>query len=275
MPEGPEIKLAADRITKAVVDQPLTEVFFAFDSLKPYEDVFVGEKVVAIKPRGKALLTRLSNGLSIYSHNQLYGVWYVRKAQSFPTTNRQLRLALHTEKKSALLYSASDILVLNDDEVAGHPFLNRLGPDVLDESVTIEQVLDRLMAKKYMRRGFPTLLLDQNFLCGLGNYLRSEILFLAGVYPTKRPIDCTPDQLEKLARACIEVPRQSYATKGITNDLSVALALKADGKPRWFYRHWVFSRMNQPCYECGDRILKDEVGGRRVYFCPTCQVKGQ
>lgn len=274
MPEGPEIKLAADRITKAVVDQPLTEVFFAFDSLKPYEDVFVGEKVVAIKPRGKALLTRLSNGLSIYSHNQLYGVWYVRKAQSFPTTNRQLRLALHTEKKSALLYSASDILVLNDDEVAGHPFLNRLGPDVLDESVTIEQVLDRLMAKKYMRRGFPTLLLDQNFLCGLGNYLRSEMLFLAGVYPTKRPIDCTPDQLEKLARACIEVPRQSYATKGITNDLSVALALKADGKPRWFYRHWVFSRMNQPCYECGDRILKDEVGGRRVYFCPTCQVKG-
>ncbi len=275
MPEGPEIKLAADRIAKAMVDQPLTEVFFAFDSLKPYEDVFVGEKVIAIKPRGKALLTRLSNGLSIYSHNQLYGVWYVRKAQSFPTTNRQLRLALHTEKKSALLYSASDILVLNDDEVAGHPFLNRLGPDVLDESVTIEQVLDRLMAKKYVRRGFPTLLLDQNFLCGLGNYLRSEILFLAGVDPTKRPIDCTPDQLEKLARACIEVPRQSYATKGITNDLSVALALKADGKPRWFYRHWVFSRMNQPCYECGDRILKDEVGGRRVYFCPTCQVKGQ
>jgi endonuclease VIII len=273
MPEGPEIKLAADRIAKAIVHQPITEVFFAFENLKSYESALCSEQVVSIRPRGKALLTRFSNGLSIYSHNQLYGVWYVRKAQSFPTTNRQLRLALHTSKKSALLYSASDILVLNDDEVAAHPFLNRLGPDILDDTVTIEEVLERLTDKRFMRRGFPTLLLDQSFLCGLGNYLRSEVLFLAGIYPTKRPIDCTSEQLQRLAAAAIEVPRQSYETKGITNDLTRALELKAQGKPRWFYRHWVFSRMNQPCYLCGDRIVKDEVGGRRVYFCPTCQVK--
>jgi endonuclease VIII len=168
-------------------------------------------------------------------------------------------------------YSASDILVLNDDDLMIHPFLQKLGPDVLDESLTATQVEARLLDKKFVRRGFPTLLLNQEFVCGLGNYLRSEVLFLAGIQPSARPIDCTPSQITKLAQAIIQVPRQSYETKGITNDLATALALKAAGKPRWFYRHWVFSRTNQPCYVCGDTIIKDTVGGRRIYYCPTCQ----
>jgi endonuclease VIII len=271
MPEGPEIKLAADRIAKAVVDQPLTEVYFAFEALKPYAAELARERVVAVQPRGKALLTRFSNHLTIYSHNQLYGVWYVRKAQDYPTTNRQLRLAIHTPKKSALLYSASEIMVLNDRELEQHPFLLRLGPDVLDPATTSAEIQARLLSPKFRRRGLPTLLLDQHFICGLGNYLRSEVLFLAGIYPTQRPADCSDHQLQKLAAACITVPRQSYQTKGITNDLERALDLKAQGKPRWFYRHWVFSRAGQPCYRCGTTIVKESAGGRRVYFCPSCQ----
>jgi endonuclease VIII len=271
MPEGPEIRLAADKIATAIVNQPIASLFFAFDHLKSYESVLTESQVISVKPRGKALLTRFENGWTIYSHNQLYGVWYIRKAESYPATNRQLRLAIHTAKKSALLYSASDILVLNDDDLAIHPFLLTLGPDVLDESLTIAQVQSRLLDKRFMRRGFPALLLDQKFVSGLGNYLRSEVLFLAGIKPTLRPIDCTTPQIEKLAAAILEVPRQSYETKGITNDLTTALALKAQGKPRWFYRHWVFSRQNQPCYVCGDTVVKEEAGGRRVYYCPTCQ----
>lgn len=271
MPEGPEIKLAADRIAKAIVDQPIQGIFFAFDHLKSYETALAQARVVSVKPRGKALLTRFSNQLSIYSHNQLYGVWYVRKREDYPETQRQLRLAIHTPKKSALLYSASDICVLNDDEVAAHPFLRRLGPDVLDDRVTVEEVRDRLLDKRFARRSFPTLLLDQQFLCGLGNYLRSEILFVAGVDPLARPIDCSSDQIQRLAEAAIALPRQSYTTRGITNDLAIAQSLKAQGLPRRLYRHWVFGRQGQACYRCGTTIVKDIAGGRRVYFCPHCQ----
>jgi endonuclease VIII len=273
MPEGPEIKLAADRIAKAVVDKPLTEVWFAFEDLKGYEESLALEQILSVRPRGKALLTRFSNGLSIYSHNQLYGVWYVRRSQSFPTTNRQLRLAIHTAKHSALLYSASDIVVLDDDGVAAQPFLRSLGPDVLDQETTVEEVLERLGDRTFCRRGFPALLLDQKFLCGLGNYLRSEILFVAGVNPSVRPVDCSAPQLERLARAAVELPRQSYATKGITNDLAMAMQLKAAGRSRSSYRHWVFGREGRDCYVCGSEILREMVGGRRVYFCPSCQGK--
>lgn len=270
MPEGPEIKRAADQIAKAIVDRPTTELFFAFAHLKPYEAVLTGQTVLSVKPRGKALLIGFENRFSIYSHNQLYGRWEIRAAHSYPETKRQLRLAIHNEKKSALLYSASDIEVLDEMSIALHPFLSNIGPDVLDEATSIAQIVDRFQSKRFYRRSLTALLLDQKFLSGLGNYLRSEILFVAKVHPTLRPIDCTLEQVTQLATASIAVTQQSYETGGITSDLQIAARLKQQGYHRNSYRHWVFNREGQPCFVCGTAIVK-ETAGRRYYFCPVCQ----
>jgi endonuclease-8 len=271
MPEGPEIKRSADAIAQAIAHHTITDIFFAFEHLKSFEAILSRSKVIAVEPRGKALLTRFDNRLNIYSHNQLYGVWMVRKAQSYPKTNRQLRLAIHTHKKSALLYSASDIDVLHDDELATHPFLSRIGPDVLDGKTTAAQIAHRLASKEFHRRRLTTLLLDQHFLSGLGNYLRSEILYAAGVHPSMRPVDCTEEQIKSLAEWAIALPRQSYETGGITNDLDRVAHLKDQGVKRSAYRFYVFNRADQPCYQCGTPIIKDVTGGRRYYFCPVCQ----
>ncbi len=271
MPEGPEIKRAADQIARAIARQPIVEIFFAFDHLKPYALELSQHQIDRIESRGKAMLIRFAHGMTIYSHNQLYGKWMVRAAQSFPTTNRQLRLAIHTPKKSALLYSASDIEVLNDADLPQHPFLKRLGLDVLSDSTTVDQVHQRFQDSKFQRRRFTSLLLDQHFLCGLGNYLRSELMFVGRVNPTLRPIDYQPHGLLRLAEATIALPQQSYLTGGITNDLDHVAALKADGWPRSQYRHWVFNRDGKPCFVCGAPIIKDATGGRRYYYCPSCQ----
>lgn len=273
MPEGPEIQLAADEVAAAMVDKPTTAVCFAFDHLKKYEVGLTGVVVTAVQARGKAMLTRFANDWNIYSHNQLYGKWIVCDAHDYPDTNRQLRLAIHNEEKSALLYSASEIEVLLDGELDSHPFLSKLGPDVLDTAVTIPQVAARFTAERFKRRRLTTLLLDQGFLAGLGNYLRSEVLFVARVHPSLRPLDCTPAQIEALAEAAVSLTRQSYQTKGITNDLQLADKLKAEGLDFRGYRFWVFDRDGRPCYNCGTAIVKDSIGGRRLYYCPTCQAK--
>lgn len=271
MPEGPEIRRAADQIAKAIVDRTVTSVFFAFSHLKPYESIFQEQQVTAVQTKGKAMLIRFENQLSIYSHNQLYGKWMIRPVHDYPQTTRQLRLAIHNEKKSALLYSASDIQVLDEVAVAHHPFLSKLGPDVLDQSTTVGQIAERLLDRRFYRRSLATLLLDQQFLCGLGNYLRSEVLFVAKVPPAFRPLDCSEEQILKLAEASIAVTYQSYISKGITNDLQFAQRLKAEGKRRSDCRHYVFGREGKPCYVCGTTIVKDMLAGRRLYYCPTCQ----
>ena len=271
MPEGPEIRKAADKLERAIAGQPVEAIFFAFEHLKPYESRLTGTKVRQIQTFGKALVTCFDHDLCVYSHNQLYGKWMVRQAYNYPETNRQLRLAIHTAKKSALLYSASDIEVLPQAEIHNHPFIRKLGLDVLAMTITASQVRDRALSKTFYRRRFTGLLLDQSFLCGVGNYLRSEILFVGGIHPTRRPIDCTADQLDRWAEAAIALPQQSYAHGGITNDLELATLLKHEGYTRRQYRHWVFGRQGQPCFRCGTAIVKDNTGGRRVYFCPTCQ----
>ena len=73
-------------------------------------------RVLRVDTRGKALLIRFEQGLTLYAHNQLYGRWYLNKRGTFPKTGRSLRVALHTETDSALLYSASDIAVLLPEE---------------------------------------------------------------------------------------------------------------------------------------------------------------
>jgi endonuclease VIII len=271
VPEGPEIRRAADQIAAAVVQQPLQEVWFAFPHLQACSAALGNSQVTAVQTRGKAMLIRFSNDLSIYSHNQLYGKWVVRRAYSYPQTNRQLRLAIHCDRKSSLLYSASDIEVLDDDTIVAHPFLSRIGPDILSDQISIKDIKKRLQSAQFYRRRLTTLLLDQHFLAGLGNYLRSEILFVARVHPQQRPVDCTPSQLHNLAAAALSVPQQSYQTGGITNDIKRAEQLKARRVRRRDYRHWVFSRARQPCFICQTPIAKEFASGRRYYYCPQCQ----
>jgi len=273
MPEGPEIKRAAARIAQAIARQPLQEVWFAFSHLKPYEAQLGASQIREIQTRGKGMLIHFDCGLSIYTHSLLYGRWMIRRAYSYPKTKRQLRLALQGQRKSALLYSASEIDVLDAAGIQTHPFLNRMGPDVLSDSITIDQVQERFRCDRFRRRRLTTLLLDQHFLAGLGNYLRSEILFVASVHPTLRPMDCSPDQLRKLAEAALSLPRQAYKTGGITNDMDWVAKLKSQGFRRQVYCHWVFERADQLCWICATPILKDYQGGRRYYYCPQCQEK--
>ena len=132
MPEGPEIRRAADSLEKAIQDKPLTEVWFAYPELSSYAPALIGQHVTHVETRGKALLTHFSGGLTLYSHNQLYGVWRVVNAGEMPDTTRVLRVKLQTADKAILLYSASDIEMLTPEQVKTHPFLLRVGPDVLD-----------------------------------------------------------------------------------------------------------------------------------------------
>jgi endonuclease-8 len=271
MPEGPEIRRAADEVAAAIVGTPTEAVNFAFDHLKQYEPILTGEPIERVETRGKAMLIRFANDYNIYSHNQLYGKWIVRDAYDLPETNRQLRLAIHNARKSALLYSASEIEVLHNGELASHPFLSKLGPDLLNERITVADVAARFGEEQFCRRRLTTLLLDQGFLAGTGNYLRSEILFVARIHPTLRPVDCTDGQILALSEAALALTRRSYATGGITNDPVRVEALKAAGWKRCDYRFRVFNRGGQACFDCGTTIVEDRIGGRRIYFCPTCQ----
>ncbi len=271
MPEGPEIRRAADAIANVLEGRTIDTVRFGLPRLRQQARKLRGQRITSIETRGKALLTHFDHGLSIYSHNQLYGVWKVVKGHKLPKTNRSLRLLLQTDSHSAILYSASDISVWPTEELQEHPFLKKIGPDIMDTSLSWRDVASRLREPRFAKKELAALYLDQAFLAGNGNYLRSEIIHDARLHPRARPSDLTRGELGRLARSTLALSRRSYETGGITLAPRLSQSLKGQGLSRKWRRFYVFGRADYPCYHCGEMIQREEVGSRRLYHCPGCQ----
>ncbi len=271
MPEGPEIRRAADTIAEVLVGETVQTVRFGLPKLRHYSRQLRNHKVIDVETRGKALLTHFEHGYSIYSHNQLYGVWKVVKGHKLPKTNRSLRLLLQTPEHSAILYSASDISVWPTGELSEHPFLRRIGPDIMDRSLGWRDVAARLQEPAFRNKELAALYLDQAFLAGNGNYLRSEILHDARLNPRRKPASLSRGELGRLARSTLAISKRSYDTGGITLAPGLSRSLQKRGLSRSWRRFYVFGREDYPCYHCGGTIRREEVGSRRLYSCAACQ----
>jgi endonuclease-8 len=265
-----------DDIHKAVGGKTAQSVFFAFEHLKPFENALRGRRVERVEARSKAVLvffeaTDEDGPWCVYSHNQLYGKWRMGKPDREPSTNRQLRFAIIGPKKAARLYSASDIQLVRPDELSEVPYLARLGPDPLNQEVSVDQLLAVFDDKRFRGRNLGGLLLDQAFVAGIGNYLRSEILFEAGISPRARPRDLDADQQSRLAEAILTLVQRTYQLKGITNPPDRAERLKQEGWTFGQRRHMVFNRDGERCHDCASPLVKTMMASRRLYSCPECQ----
>lgn len=262
MPEGPEIRRAADNLEQAIAGHPLTRVWFAWETLKPFEQMLTGKCIERIETRGKAMLTHFSNDLILYTHNQLYGVWRIVDAGDLPTSSRVLRVRLETAERAILLYSASDIEILEPSQLEQQPFLKRVGPDVLDRGLTAERIKARLLSPKFRRRQLGTLMLDQSFLAGLGNYLRAEILWEAEIGPRHHAEELSDNSIDRLSQSILDIPRHSYQTREKGDESKHHGAL---------FRFHVFHRAGEPCERCLHMIEKTTLSSRPFYWCPNCQ----
>lgn len=273
MPEGPEIRRAADRLNQAVRGRPLEHVYLPLASLRRYGSKIRDATIEAFTPHGKALLTHFNNGLTLYSHNQLYGVWETARFGDPYIKGRQLRLEFGTAGQVVRLYSATDIKFWKTTLLKHHPFLIKLGPDILDPTLSRGRISERCLEPRFRNQTLGILLLNQAFLAGLGNYLRTEVLFVSKLDPDWRPSQLSVDQRFQLADAALSLSRQSYDTGGITLDLNRAERLRTSGAIFEDHRFWVFDRSGLPCYRCATSIAIRSFGGRRLYYCPSCQSK--
>ena len=273
MPEGPEVRRAADKIQRAIAGQPLQRVILEHPKLYALTGKLEGSVLKSVQTFSKAFVLTFDD-LLIYVHLQLYGVWKTGPKRTPPKTNRSLRLWLETKTHYAALYSATDVQPMTPFELRQHPYIKKLGPDLLSQpNYGISHISRRLSKKEFSRRSLGHLLLDQSFFAGIGNYLRSEILFEAGLHPTARIGQLSPKKRTKLARAIHTMLHRAYRTGGITTDPQIIKASKAKRQRRSQYRYYVFARQNQNCRVCQTKIEKIEVAGRRLYLCSTCQPK--
>ena len=234
MPEGPEIRRAGDRISRALVDKEIVESNFYYERIKDKEEVVKNKKI---------------------------------------KSTRALRVVFKTKKHTVRLWSATDIDLLPTSEEQEHSFLKKIGPDVLNESCSYELIEERLTSKRFHKKKASTLMLDQTVYAGLGNYLRSEILFDAKIHPDDRPFDLDKTRITQWAKSIKDISYLAYKTGGFTVSKYLADRNKENGEPRSSYRHAVFMRHQYECLNCKSRIERKWYGKRKLDFCPNCQVQ--
>ena len=271
MPEGPEVRRAADRIERAVARQPLVRCVLEHPVLAAAQDEFEDVVLNSVDTYGKAFVLNFSNNRSIYVHLQLYGRWVTGLLKSKDKTKRTLRMRLETKTHFASLYSATDIFLLKPEDVPKHPFIKKIGPDLLKKGYRANHVSQRLAKAKFERRKLGGLLLDQSVFAGIGNYLRSEILFRANLHPDRKLKSLSKEERKSLASMIYGTTQRAYVTGGLTVDDAHVAQCKKRGLTRRNYRHYVFDREGRSCPMCGTEVQKVMSAGRRLYFCPVCQ----
>ena len=136
MPEGPEIRRAADKVARRLVGGALTSVRLPYPPISEFDGVLGDASVESVTSRGKALLMRFDNGLTLYSHSQLYGRWTVNRVTTKVRWNRSLRAEFISKGYAVRLWSATDVEVIPTRDEEAHPCLLYTSPSPRDLSTS-------------------------------------------------------------------------------------------------------------------------------------------
>jgi formamidopyrimidine-DNA glycosylase len=150
------------------------------------------------------------------------------------------------------------------ERVDDHPLISRLGPDPFSEDFSVEY-LTGVFGRKAAIKG---LLLDQSVVAGLGNIYVDEVLFAAGIHPTRKADTLSREEVRTIYAATRDILSRAIQLRGTTFD-SYHDAFGEGGK--FQYQLKVFARAGEPCPVCSTQILKLRVAGRGTHVCPICQ----
>ena len=150
------------------------------------------------------------------------------------------------------------------ERVEEHPLISRLGPDPFTEAFSVEYLTD--VFKR--RAAVKGLLLDQSVVSGLGNIYVDEVLFAAGVHPSRKANTLTIEDIRVIQTATRDILGRAIELRGTTFD-SYQDAFGENGK--FQYELKLFTRAGEPCPACTSKIVKSRVAGRGTHICLTCQ----
>ncbi|GAA1148882.1 DNA-formamidopyrimidine glycosylase family protein [Microbacterium oxydans] len=185
-----------------------------------------------------------------------------------PPVVGQVRLRLMTDITAADLRGPTACVLQTPEEMLAT--VAKLGPDPLvGDPVENEERFVRAVRKK------PTvialLLMDQSVVSGIGNVYRAEMLFRQRLNPHTPGRDVPEDVVRALWHDWVRLlaigveTGQMMTMDGLTGaDYRAAMANRDD-------RHWVYHRAGLPCRICGTEIALEEIGARKLYWCPRCQ----
>ena len=267
MPEGPECRRYAMDLAERVSNRTLLSVelvsgrytkkaptgFESFASHLP-------SKIVGAGVHGKFIYWILSDELSIWSTLGMTGAWSSSENK-------------HTRVKFVLNDGA---VYYNDQRNFGTlkfvrgkfqliEKLKSMGPDMLATDVTDEAFIDQLRKKPTWQ--ITKALMEQSLVSGVGNYIKSDSLWLARISPLRTVESLSDEELINLNRSVKHIMRESFQSGGAT----IKTYKSFDGTDgEYAQKFLVYNQEKDPD---GNDVIKQTTSDKRsTFWVPEVQV---
>ena len=280
MPELPEVETIRRDLQGEVVGRKIKSVEVRngrtvrrHPSAKQFRARLEGHTIKSVDRKGKYLLMALEDGQTLVVHLGMSGQLQRAKSAKEPK-------APHTH--AVLTFTQGGRLRFVDPRTFGElfvsaapadgerplPELAHLGFDPLEDVLSWEKFWALLASHK---SGLKALLMDQEFVAGIGNMYADEILFAAGLRYDRLSSSLSSQEVRRLYRAMVETLAEAVKRRGSSladeqyRDLFGEIGDYQD-------QHQAYDREGQACRRCRATIVRVKSGGRSTYFCDHCQV---
>ncbi len=279
MPELPEVQTVVEELTAAglaglriidiqtdwsrMIDTRISDP----SSLEEFIEQTIGRSFGNIWRRGKYIIFDFQEGGQLLAHLRMSGRLYLVPSDAKLTKHEHVRFMLsdgrdlrfHEPRKFGRFYRVDQAGVI----------LNRLGPEPLSAQFTARILYERLVSHN---RLLKPLLLDQQFIAGLGNIYTDEALWEARLHPCRISSSLSMKEVRALHRAIRKVLRSGLKHRGTSlgaGETNFHSSKEQQGQNRQQLK--VFQRSDQRCPRCNTPIKRMVVGQRGTYICPQCQ----
>lgn len=158
------------------------------------------------------------------------------------------------------------IVLADTDKIEELPEIKKLGIDAMDASLTIKKFEELLTRKKNKAVGLA--LMEQEWIAGIGNIYRSEILFVAGVLPERKCETLSMTEQKKIFQAMRSILKKAIHLRGTTD----SDYRDTTGAPGGFQKVLqVYGKTGERCQKCAATIERGKMGQRSIFFCLSCQ----
>jgi formamidopyrimidine-DNA glycosylase len=146
--------------------------------------------------------------------------------------------------------------------------LQEIGPDIMDDSTTLEIFIKQIrknVGKKSdsgndRTRMIGNIIVNQKIISGIGNYLRADVLWMAGVSPFRKVVDTTDTELEYIYKAVRGLMWGDYNYNDAVKKGIIGGPYRNSGKlmiPRDYGREFFIYRQDSDIH--GNKVIKKEL----------------
>ena len=274
MPEGDTIFRAARTLHRALAGRSVAR----FESVYPkltridHDRPLAGRTVLSVTARGKHVLMTFSGDLILHTHMRMNGSWHIyRPGERWRAPRHEMRICVDTAKYVAVGFNIPVAEFHTPAQLAQHEQIQALGPDLTDPDFNRGEVRRRMAP--FATEPLHDVLLNQRVVAGIGNVLKSEVLFVARLDPFMQAGELGDEAFERLMDTAHRLMDMNIRESAA---LPPAFGRRTTGSLDPNAKLYVYGRSGRACRICGTAIEARKTGmdARLTYWCPACQPPG-